>query len=194
MLQRVVEFLPIEQLYKEESHTVKAVSRAWRTAARRALTRGRWKPLLTLEDRCEITLETGSWTLETETRHAFDRDAREAWTLYSGDVLLLLLHCHTLAMFDYLSLVVEPSKQGFGSIVAAFEKMLQLERRHTDPGAVLYLLVDWSRQAMPGSLPNGTIYFDAGARRKTCDAGVAGRRARALGGPGLGGKSRRCTD
>ena len=39
MLQRVVEFLPIEQLYKEKSHTVKAVSRAWRTAARRALTR-----------------------------------------------------------------------------------------------------------------------------------------------------------
>ena len=51
ILQRVAEFLPIEQLYKEESHTVKAVSRAWRTAARRALTRGRWKPLRTLEDR-----------------------------------------------------------------------------------------------------------------------------------------------
>ena len=41
ILQRVVGFLPIEQLYKEKSHTVKAVSRAWRTAARRALTRGR---------------------------------------------------------------------------------------------------------------------------------------------------------
>ena len=54
MLQRVVEFLPIEQLYKEKSHTVKAVSRAWRTAARRALTRGRWKPLRTLEDGGEI--------------------------------------------------------------------------------------------------------------------------------------------
>ena len=152
MLQRVVEFLPIEQLYKEESHTVKAVSRAWRTAARRALTRGRWKPLLTLEDRCEITLETGSWTLETETRHAFDRDAREAWTLYPGDVLLLLLHCHTLAMFDYLSLVVEPSKQGFGSIVAAFGKVMQLERSCT--GAILYLLCQWMRQAVPDSVPN----------------------------------------
>ena len=41
ILQRVVGFLPIEQLYKEKSHTVKAVSRAWRTAARHALTRGR---------------------------------------------------------------------------------------------------------------------------------------------------------
>ena len=154
MLQRVVEFLPIEQLYKEESHTVKAVSRAWRTAARRALTRGRWKPLLTLEDRCEITLETGSWTLETETRHAFDRDAREAWTLYPGDVLLLLLHCHTLAMFDYLSLVVEPSKQGFCSIVVALEKSLQLERHHIN--ATLLLLGHWVRQAMPGSFPPGS--------------------------------------
>ena len=48
LLQRVVDFLPIEQL--EKSHTVKAVSRAWRTAARRALTRGRWKPLRTLDD------------------------------------------------------------------------------------------------------------------------------------------------
>ena len=60
VLQRVVEFLPIEQLYKEKSHTVKAVSRAWRTAARRALTRGRWKPLRTLEDRRELTLEPGA--------------------------------------------------------------------------------------------------------------------------------------
>ena len=162
VLQRVVEFLPIEQLYKEKSHTVKAVSRAWRTAARRALTRGRWKPLLTLEDRCEITLETGSWTLETETRHAFDRDAREAWTLYPGDVLLLLLHCHTLAMFDYLSLVVEPSKQGFGSIVAAFEKALQVDERGRT-GTILYLLCSWMREAIPGSLPddsgNETTYY-----------------------------------
>ena len=56
-LQRVVEFLPIEQLYKEKSHTVKAVSRAWRTAARRALTRGRWKPLRTLEEQLDERLD-----------------------------------------------------------------------------------------------------------------------------------------
>ena len=145
MLQRVVEFLPIEQLYKEKSHTVKAVSRVWRTAARRALTRGRWKPLRTLEDRRELTLETGRWILETETRHAFDRDAREAWALYPGEVLLLLLDCNTPVLnqyiddfyrhaCDFLSLVVEPTKQGFASIVAAFEKALQLGRSRTGYG------------------------------------------------------------
>ena len=150
IVQRVVEFLPIEQLYKEKSHTVKAVSRAWRTAARRALTRGRWKPLRTLEDRRELTLETGRWILETETRHAFDRDAREAWALYPGEVLLLLLGCNTLAGCDYLSLVVEPTKQGFDSIVAAFGKALQVKMRHIN--ATLNLLGQWTCQAMPGSL------------------------------------------
>ena len=139
MLQRVVEYLPVEQLYKEKSHTVKAVSRVWRTAARRALTRGRW-------------------ILETETRCAFDRDAREAWALYPGEVLLLLLRCNTLAGCDYLSLVVEPTKQGFGSIVAALEKAFQLKRSCI--GAVLCLLDEWTRQAM-GYVPNdnNVIYF-----------------------------------
>merc|ERR1739841_396919 len=74
VLQRVVEFLPIEQLYKEKSHTVKAVSRAWRTAARRALTRGRWKPLRTLEDRGQlICSEAYDERLEPEACRAFTR-------------------------------------------------------------------------------------------------------------------------
>ena len=156
--QRVVELLPIEQLYKEESHTVKAVSRAWCTAARRALTRGRWKPLRTLEDGCELTLETGGWTLETETRRAFDRDAREAWALYPGEVLRLILGWNTLVARRYLLLVVEPTKQGFGSIVAAFEKSLQLEWSRTITDAILNLLGMWMCQAMPGFLPNDTTY------------------------------------
>ena len=149
MLQRVVEFLPIEQLFKEKSHTVKAVSRAWRTAARRALTRGRWKPLRTLEEQLDERLDE---QLEPEARRAFDRDAREAWALYPGEVLILLLKCNALAACDYLSLVVEPTKQGFGSIVAAFGKAMQLERSST--GAMLYLLWRWMRQAMPDSVPN----------------------------------------
>ena len=161
LLQRVVDFLPIEQL--EKSHTVKAVSRAWRTAARRALTRGRWKPLRTLEDRGQLIC-SDAWheQLEPEARRAFDRDAREAWALYPGEVLLMLIsEWSSFAACDYLSLVVEPTKQGFGSIVAAFEKMLQLERRYLTPGhpgAVLCLLDDWSRQAMPGSLPNDNMW------------------------------------
>ena len=156
LLQRVAEFLPIEQL--EKSHTVKAVSRAWRTAARRALTRGRWKPLRTLEDRGKQSLETGPWIVEPETRRAFDRDAREAWALYPGEVLLMLLDWNASAVRDYLSLVVEPTKQGFGSIVAAFEKALQLGRSRPISlhfrGAIFVLLGEWIRQAMPGSVPN----------------------------------------
>ena len=152
ILQRVVEFLPIDQLYKEKSHTVKAVSRAWRTAARRALTRGRWKPLRTLEDRGKLSLETGRWIVEPETRRAFDRDAREAWALYPGEVLLLLIDWYFPAACDCLLLVVGTTKQGFGSVVAALEKASQLKRSCI--GAVLILLGDWMGQAMPGSVPN----------------------------------------
>ena len=170
-LQRVVEFLPIEQLFKEKSHTVKAVSRAWRTAARRALTRGRWKPLRTLEEGGELICSEAS-NVEPE-RSAFERDAREAWALYPGEVLLLLLDCNTPVLnqyiddfyrhaCDFLSLVVEPTKQGFASIVAAFEKALQLGRSRTGyghrRGAILCLLMRWTRQAVPGSFSNDTIY------------------------------------
>ena len=170
ILQRVAEFLPIEQLFKEKSHTVKAVSRAWRTAARRALTRGRWKLLRTLEDRGELICREAS-NVDPEARRAFDRDAREAWALYPGEVLLLMLAWSTLAACNYLALVVEPTKQGFGSIVAAFEKMLQLRWSRTSTsgnvGAVLYLLVDWIRRAMPGSLPNGTTWLIPGGTLAT---------------------------
>ena len=168
-LQRVVEFLPIEQLFKEKSHTVKAVSRAWRTAARRALTRGRWKPLRTLEEGGELICSEAS-NVEPE-RSAFERDAREAWLLYPGEVLLLLISWNALVSNNYLALVVEPTKQGFGSIVAAFEKMLQLRWSRTSTsgnvGAVLYLLVDWIRRAMPGSLPNGTTWLIPGGTLAT---------------------------
>ena len=169
ILQRVAEFLPIEQLYKEKSHTVKAISRAWKTAARRALTRGRWKPLRTLEDRGKREQWLTDWGPETRlndpaAHSAFNRDAREAWALHPGNVLILLLHCHTLAMFDYLSLVVEPTKQGFGSMVSAFEKALQVDER-VRTGTILYLLCSWMREAIPGSLPNEsgnetTYYLD----------------------------------
>ena len=75
-------------------------------------------------------------------RRAFNRDAREAWALYPGEVLLLILNWNVpwSRAIIYLLLVVEPTKQGFGSIVAAFEKMLQLERggRHCTPG-LLYI-------------------------------------------------------
>ena len=161
ILQRVAEFLPIEQLYKEKSHTVKAISRAWKTAARRALTRGRWKPLRTLEDRgqliCSLAYDEDE-QLEPEARRAFARDAREAWALYPGEVLLMLLDWNASAVRDYLSLVVEPTKQGFGSIVAALAKAFQLKRSCI--GAVLCLLDEWTRQAM-GYVPNddNVIYF-----------------------------------
>ena len=158
ILQRVVEFLPIPSSTCSRN-TVKALSRAWRTAARRALTRGRWKPLRTLEDRGVIGSETYYEQLEPEARRAFDRDAREAWALYPGEVLLMLIsEWSVAAACDYLSLVVEPTKQGFGSVVAAFEKALQIGTRRTISvhcrGAVLCLLSEWMRQEMPGFVPN----------------------------------------
>ena len=153
LLQRVAEFLPIEQL--EKSHTVKAVSRAWRTAARRALTRGRWKPMRTLEGCRELICSDASY-VDPEARRALKRAAQEAWALYPGEVMLFLLDCVPtyLLKFKFLSLVVESSKQGFGSIVVALEKSLQLERHHIN--ATLLLLGHWVRQAMPGSFPPGS--------------------------------------
>ena len=145
MLQRVV--LPIEQLFKEKSHTVKPY-RALGAPRRRALTRGRWKPLRTLEDRGQLIC-SDAWheQLEPEARRAFDRDAREAWALYPGEVLLMLIsEWSSFAACDYLSLVVEPTKQGFGSVVAAFEKAFQVERSCIS--FYLYLLGEWTRQAM----------------------------------------------
>jgi len=158
ILQRVAEFLPIEQLYKEKSHTVKAISRAWKTAARRALTRGRWKPLRTLEDRGKLWLTAPeSFRLNDPERWGSSiRDAREAWALYPGEALLLILNWNHHVARDYLLLVNEPNKQGFGSIVAAFEKSLQLKRRNYSD-AILCLLGEWMRQAMPGSLPDDTM-------------------------------------
>jgi len=174
MLQRVVDFLPIEQLFKRKSHTVKAVSRAWRTAARRALTRGRWKPLRTLEDRGEQWLTAPeSFRLNDPERWGSSiRDAREAWALYPGEALLLILNWNHHVARDYLLLVNEPNKQGFGSIVAAFEKALQLGKTRTISStryglscreAVLYLLGQWMRQAMPSSFtigPLDTMYLE----------------------------------
>ena len=155
ILQRVAEFLPIEQLYKEKSHTVKAISRAWKTAARRALTRGRWKPLRTLEGCRELICSDASY-VDPEARRALKRAAQEAWALYPGEVMLFLLdYCNTYVnRFKFLSLVVESSKQGFGSIVVALEKSLQLERHHIN--ATLLFLGHWVRQAMPGSFPPGS--------------------------------------
>ena len=66
--------------------------------------------------------------------------------------MLMLLDWNASTSRDYLSLVVEPTKQGFGSVVAAFGKAMQLERSST--GAMLYLLWRWMRQAMPDSVPN----------------------------------------
>ena len=157
LLQRVVDFLPIEQL--EKSHTVKAVSRAGRTAARRALTRGRWKPLRTLDDGLKLICPGHASRVDPEARRALKPAAQEAWALYPGEVLLLLLDRKTSYFFSFvfyrdacafLSLVVEPTKQGFDSIVAAFGKALQVKMRHIN--ATLNLLGQWTCQAMPGSL------------------------------------------
>ena len=77
---------------------------------------------------------------------------------------MLIFDWSSSAARDYLSLVVEPTKQGFGSIVAAFEKALQLGTSRSISvhcqGAVLCLLSEWTHYAMPDSLPNDTMYFN----------------------------------
>lgn len=159
MLQRLLEFLPFEQFFEEASHTVKVVSRAWRTAARRALTRGHWKSLRVLFDRGKLMCD-GASDVAPEARRAFDRDAREAWALYPEEVTILSNSWGSLTTSKYLSLVVEPTKQGFRSIVAVFETVLQCSRGSRHAPWLMFLLWRWLDRALPDTFGGQNSTFE----------------------------------
>ena len=162
LLQRLLEYLPFEQYLPlgdfdedvEASHTVKAISRAWRTAARCALTRGRWKSLRVVDDSGELMcrkLQADVADVSPGARRAFNRDARDAWKSYPGEALLLIRNWAWVPARNYLLLVVEPTKQGFRSIIAAFEDVKQSSRGRPYIGNLMDVLCQWLRQALPDS-------------------------------------------
>ena len=85
VVQRFVEYLPFDEVTK-----IKAVARPFRTAARRALTRGRWRPLRFLYEHGEsATRESIAGTVrlssdEVDLLH-------EAWAIAPGKVLRIIL-------------------------------------------------------------------------------------------------------
>ena len=85
VVQRFVEYLPFDEVTK-----IKAVARPFRTAARRALTRGRWRPLRFLYEYGEsATRESIAGTVrlssdEVDLLH-------EAWAIAPGKVLRIIL-------------------------------------------------------------------------------------------------------
>ena len=81
LVERCLEFLPFEEVHTN----AKQVSKAMRSAARRCLTRGRWRPLKYVVENAIVTnaLERPSSAAETA-------QFREAWALDPGLVLLEL--------------------------------------------------------------------------------------------------------
>ena len=87
VVQRFVEYLPFDEVTK-----IKAVARPFRIAARRALTRGRWRPLRFLDERGEgATRESirisGPAPLSSDEVDLL----HEAWAIAPGEVLRIIL-------------------------------------------------------------------------------------------------------
>ena len=91
LVQRFVECLPFDEAVR-----IKAVARPFRTAARRALTRGRWRPLRFLDERGEGAARASiSDTPPHPLSGTFSCDEinllHEAWAIAPGEVLLIML-------------------------------------------------------------------------------------------------------
>ena len=138
VLTKCLDFVPFDEVHT----TVKRVSRGLRSAARRALTRGRWRPLKFLcargRDELFAAFElTGDNTVYNSERWAKPviSDAtralfREAWELYAGECLVEIAswpppeerfgpHVPSLeGALRYLDVVV-PSIDGLGQIMKA---------------------------------------------------------------------------
>ena len=87
VVQRFVEYLPFDEVTK-----IKAVARPFRTAARRALTRGRWRPLRFLDERGKSATResiriSGAAPLSSDEVDLL----HEAWAIAPGEVLRIIL-------------------------------------------------------------------------------------------------------
>ena len=87
VVQRFVEYLPFDEVTK-----IKAVARPFRTAARRALTRGRWRPLRFLDERGKSATRESLRTSGAAPLSSDEVDLlHEAWAIAPGEVLRIIL-------------------------------------------------------------------------------------------------------
>ena len=87
VVQRFLDYLPFDEVTK-----IKAVARPFRTAARRALTRGRWRPLRFLDERGKSATResiriSGAAPLTSDEVDLL----HEAWAIAPGEVLRIIL-------------------------------------------------------------------------------------------------------
>ena len=88
VVQRFVEYLPFDEVTK-----IKAVARTFRTAARRALTKGRWRPLRFLDERGESATRESTIRIYGPVPLSSDEVdlLHEAWAIAPGEVLRIIL-------------------------------------------------------------------------------------------------------
>ena len=127
VVQRFVEYLPFDEVTK-----TKAVSRPFRTAARRALTRGRWRPLRFLDERGEgATRESipGYSTPDFVRLRSDEVDLlHEAWAIAPGEVLRIILDWQPGTQDTYFASVflryVEPGLRYQQDIANSYRNVL----------------------------------------------------------------------
>ena len=168
VLTKVLEFLPLD-----DAAATKQLSSTTASAARGALTRGRWRPFKTF---CLDGDEQGCRTIANQSYTDQDRALfREVWALESGAVMKELLSWHPMSStgpncaeiegaLRFLAIVEPEPTSGFGRIVAAFAGMSPREAVRARPG----ILAHWSSRVHGGDqlhsgLEQGNIDLGLGA-------------------------------
>ena len=120
---RCLEFLPFDTV-RGAKRGVKRVSRGMRSAARRALTRGRWRPIKQFAA-ASLSIKATMDAPDAVPAASIEQ-YQAAWALEPGQVFFEVANWHGLStniarpIARFLA-IVEPSIQGLGRIVAACE-------------------------------------------------------------------------
>ena len=142
LLQRTLEFLPFDDVHTE----AKCVSRDFRSAARRALTRGRWQPMQLFSEQSLRHMDT----IRANGVSAASREtSRAAWALEPGLVIFELAYWSRPFAGRFLA-IVEPTIEGLPRIVVACECAQRafggFDSMYRDPGPTVpaVSVQDWA--------------------------------------------------
>ena len=118
LLQRSLEFLPVREVYCE----AQLISSEFLSASRRALTRGRWRPMALFSKEAEEHRNRFEYGADLSSWH---ETFKEVWALEPGEVFFELAYWDS---YRYAALragqflkIVEPNIEGLSRIVAACE-------------------------------------------------------------------------
>ena len=157
VLTKVLEFLPLD-----DAVAAKQLSSTTASAARRALTRGRWRPFKTF---CQDGDGRGCEVITLQSYTDQDRALlREVWALEPGVVIKELASWHPVSIegaLRFLAIVEPEPTSGFGRIAAAFAGMSPRLHRHG-------ILTQWSYRVggddqLHSGLEQGSIDLGLGA-------------------------------